>query len=64
MAVKKKNVMSMEDEDRAFFEAAAKDPKIKAQMEEDAKRADELFRTQSKRLIADQQKKKKKATQK
>ena len=54
---KKKDVMSMEDEDRAFFEAAMKDPKIKKKIEEDLKRRDNMFREQSKRLIEKQNKK-------
>ena len=58
---KKKNVMSMEDEDRAFFEAAMKDPEIRKQIEADQKRQDELmksgssksnvYRDEAKRLI-------------
>ena len=43
--------MSMEDEDRAFFEAAMKNPKIRTQIEEDEKKKENMFREQSKRLI-------------
>ena len=55
--VKRKNVMSMEEEDKAFFEAAMKDPKIRKQIEEDEKKRDHLFREQSKRLIESKKKK-------
>ena len=53
-----KNTMSMEDEDKAFWEAAMKNPEIRKRIEEDQKKSDNLFRDQSKRLIEEQKKKK------
>ena len=55
---KRKNVMSMEEEDKAFFDNAMRNPEIRKKIEEDRKRSDDLFRDQSKRLIDAQKKKK------
>ena len=54
MAVKKKNVMSMEEEDRIFFENAMKDPEIRKKIEaekEALKKAPNLPDKQTKKAL-------------
>ena len=56
---KKKKVMSMEEEDKIFFERAMKNPEIRKQIERDEKEKDNIYRQESKRMISEQQKRKK-----